>query len=50
MPARVLRRSRPESPQAIEAVIYGRQTPKDAMDAATKDAQVVLDRALRRKG
>ena len=36
--------------QAIEAVIYGRQTPKEAMDAATKDAQVVLDRALRRRG
>ena len=36
--------------QAIEAVIYGRQTPKEAMDAATRDAQVVLDRALRRRG
>jgi len=36
--------------EAIEAVIFGRQTPKEAMDAAAEDGQVVLDRVLRRRG
>lgn len=36
--------------EAIEAVVFGHQTPKEAMDAATTDGQVILDRVLRRRG
>jgi ABC-type glycerol-3-phosphate transport system substrate-binding protein len=36
--------------EGIEAVVFGRQTPKEAIEGAATDAQVVLDRVLRRRG
>jgi len=36
--------------EAIEAVVFGRQTAKEAIEAAAADAQVILDRNLRRRG
>ena len=36
--------------KAIEAVAFGNQTPKEAMDNAAKDNQVILNRVLRRRG